>query len=83
MGQDENDSAVEAIALADLSVGAGVLTRRQQRILYKALCGSQPTLALPNFEQTLFIQTCPNSVTFDEARARPDKNQWDSAIQKK
>ena len=43
VGQDENDSGVEAIALADLSIGAGILTRRQQRILYKALGGSQPT----------------------------------------
>ena len=71
LGQVENDRGAEAVALADLSGGAGVLTRRQQRILHKALGGLQPTPALPNFEETLLIQTAPNPVTVDEARAGP------------
>ena len=74
LGQVENDRRAEAVTLAHLSSGAGVLTRRQQRILHKALGGSQPTPALPNDEQALLIQTGLNPVTVDEARTRSDTN---------
>ena len=82
LGQVENDRRAEVVALADLSGGDGILTRRQRGIIHKALGGSQPTLALLNDEQTLLIQTGPNPVTVDEARAGLDKKQWDLVIQK-
>ena len=80
LGQVESDRRAEAVALADLSGGAEVLTRRQQRILHKALGGSQPTTVLPNVEHALLIQTGPNPVTVAKARAEPDKIEWDLAI---